>query len=228
MKSLLNLSHCVKSYEHLCQIYHTTHQIWSCHMTLASIFENFYFSPYSVLNFRKRYLIRGKLAQEQKVTGKKQIGGGPPSVLIWLKCQQIQVKSSHTSWCMSNKDNTTYLCQVVFKQSIHQISWSWPLWRVTCHSNELYGFSFSGKSFNSVAAAMWSAMSLSIQHYHMYIVILIQNIGLGKKNVITHNTSKISRTFSGNSYSSIQFFDMFILINQVIMIKVFINYKSCF
>ena len=53
----------------------TTHQIWSSHMTLASNFENFYFSPDSLLNFRKSYQIWGKLAEEQKVTGKKQIGG---------------------------------------------------------------------------------------------------------------------------------------------------------
>ena len=44
----------------------TTHQIWSCHVTLASNSENFYFSPDSVLNFRKSYQIWGKLAQEQK------------------------------------------------------------------------------------------------------------------------------------------------------------------
>ena len=59
----------------------TTHQIWSCHLTLASNFENFNFLPNSLLNFKKRYQIWGKLAQEQKVTGKKQIGGWktPPS-----------------------------------------------------------------------------------------------------------------------------------------------------
>ena len=58
----------------------TTHQIWSCHVTMAPNSENFYFSPNSILNFRKTYHIWGKLAKEQKVTGKKQIGGGkhPP------------------------------------------------------------------------------------------------------------------------------------------------------
>ena len=56
-------------------------------VTLASNSENFYFSPNSVLNFRKSYQIFGKLAQEQKVTGKKQIGGGttPTPVLIGLR-----------------------------------------------------------------------------------------------------------------------------------------------
>ena len=58
----------------------TTHQIWSCQVTLASNVENFYFLPSSVLNFRKSYQFGRKLAQEQKVTSKKQIGGGntPP------------------------------------------------------------------------------------------------------------------------------------------------------
>ena len=59
----------------------TTHQIWSCHVTLALNSENVYFSPNSISNFRKSCQIWGKLAQEQKVTGKKQIEGGkhPPS-----------------------------------------------------------------------------------------------------------------------------------------------------
>ena len=54
----------------------TTHQIWSCHVSLASNSENVYFSADSVLNFRKSCEVWGKLAQEQKGTGKKQIGGG--------------------------------------------------------------------------------------------------------------------------------------------------------
>ena len=64
----------------------TTHQIWSCHVTLASNSKNVYFSPNFILNFRKSYQIRGKLAQEEKVTGKNKLGGGkhtpppPPSV----------------------------------------------------------------------------------------------------------------------------------------------------
>ena len=44
----------------------TTHQKWSCHVTVVSNSENFYFSHSSVLNFRKTYQIWGKLAQEQK------------------------------------------------------------------------------------------------------------------------------------------------------------------
>ena len=61
----------------------TTHQIWSCHVILASNFENFYFLPNYVLNFRKSYQIWGKLAQEQKVTSKNKFGGWktPPQCL---------------------------------------------------------------------------------------------------------------------------------------------------
>ena len=57
----------------------TTHQIWSCHVILASISENFYFSPDSVLDFRKSYQTWDKLAQEQKVTSKNKLGMEPPS-----------------------------------------------------------------------------------------------------------------------------------------------------
>ena len=53
----------------------TTHQIWSCQMTLASNSENFYFSSNSLLNFRKGYQIWGKLAQKQKSYRPNQIGG---------------------------------------------------------------------------------------------------------------------------------------------------------
>ena len=49
----------------------TTHQIWSCHMTLASNSENFYFSPDSVLNFTKF----GEISSRTKVTDNKQNGG---------------------------------------------------------------------------------------------------------------------------------------------------------
>ena len=60
----------------------TTHQIWSCHVTLASNSEDFYFLPNSISNFRTGYQIWGKLAQEQNATGKKQIGGGKQSPVL--------------------------------------------------------------------------------------------------------------------------------------------------
>ena len=67
----------------------TTHQIWSCHLPLASNSENFYFSPNSVLNFSKSYQIWGKLAQEQKSYRQKNKLGventPPPPVLVGLR-----------------------------------------------------------------------------------------------------------------------------------------------
>ena len=61
----------------------TTHQIWSCHGTLASNSKNFYISPNSILNFRKGYRVWGKLAQEQKSYWKKtNWGWKTPPVLI--------------------------------------------------------------------------------------------------------------------------------------------------
>ena len=67
----------------------TTHQLWSCHMTLASNSENFYFSPNSILNFRRHHQIWGKLAQEQKRYRQKTNWGWkthpPLPVLIGLK-----------------------------------------------------------------------------------------------------------------------------------------------
>ena len=72
----------------------TTHQIWSCHVTLASDFENFYFLPNSILNFRKSYQIWGNWLKNIKVTGKKQIGGGkdlapPPPSAYRIKCNLV-------------------------------------------------------------------------------------------------------------------------------------------
>ena len=51
-----------------------THRVWSCHVTLASNFKNYYFLPNSVLNFSKSYQIWRKWAQEQKCYKQKQIG----------------------------------------------------------------------------------------------------------------------------------------------------------
>ena len=71
----------------------TTHQIWSCQVALPSNSEIFY--PNFVVNFGKSYQTWAKLAQEQKVTIKKQIGGGGgkhPPVLIELHgCCQTYV-----------------------------------------------------------------------------------------------------------------------------------------
>ena len=74
----------------------TTHQICSIHVTPASNSKNFNFSPNSILNFRKSYQIWGKLAQEQKVTGKKTNWGWktPPSPRAYrVKVRIIRVIS---------------------------------------------------------------------------------------------------------------------------------------
>ena len=60
MYFLLNLSHYVKSYGHLCQILAICTmlalQIWPCHVTQEANFEKFYF-------FLVLYLILGKVAK---------------------------------------------------------------------------------------------------------------------------------------------------------------------
>ena len=53
----------------------TTHQIWSYPVTPASNSENFYFLPDSILNFKKVSKFWGNWLTNEKVTGKKQIGG---------------------------------------------------------------------------------------------------------------------------------------------------------
>ena len=52
----------------------TAHQIWSCHVTLASNSENFYLSPNFASNFRKITKFGENWLKNKKVTGKKQIG----------------------------------------------------------------------------------------------------------------------------------------------------------
>ena len=58
----------------------TTHQIWSCHVILASNSENCYFLPNSILNFRKNYQIWGNWLKNKKLQAKNKLGGGkdPP------------------------------------------------------------------------------------------------------------------------------------------------------
>ena len=59
MYFLLNLSHCVKSYGHLCQFlaFFTMPalQIWPCHVTQGANFEKNLFFPNSAFNIRKSY-----------------------------------------------------------------------------------------------------------------------------------------------------------------------------
>ena len=60
----------------------TTHQIWSCHVILATNFEYFYFSPNSILNFRKATKFGGIGSITKKLQQKNKTRGGkhpPPS-----------------------------------------------------------------------------------------------------------------------------------------------------
>ena len=65
---------CQKLWAFMSSFTMTTHQIWSCHVTLAANFENFYFSPDSTLDFRKSYQVCClNWLKNKKVTGKKLI-----------------------------------------------------------------------------------------------------------------------------------------------------------
>ena len=81
MYFLLNLSHCVKSYGHLCQIYQNP----SLNMVMLRDpglkFVKFLFFDQFCIKFRKSYQIWGKLAQQRKRYRQKTKEGGehPPS-----------------------------------------------------------------------------------------------------------------------------------------------------
>ena len=66
----------------------TTYQIRSRHATLVYNSEKFYFSPNSILDFKKSYQIWGKLAQQQKSYRQKQTGGGkhPSAYRVKTQC----------------------------------------------------------------------------------------------------------------------------------------------
>ena len=74
------MSHCVKSYGYFCQIlalFHTTHQIWSCHVTQDANFEKFLFCPNSTFNIRKSKKISiGKALYFRSYQPKPSRGGG--------------------------------------------------------------------------------------------------------------------------------------------------------
>ena len=89
----------------------TTHQIWSCHVTLASNSENFYFSPNSVLIFRKSYQIWGKLAQEQKkLQAKNELEDG--------KHPLIGLNRSFTN-ISSYQKSTTQICLILHQFNLY-------------------------------------------------------------------------------------------------------------
>ena len=63
----------------------TTHQIWSCHVTLAKNFEHVNFPLILFLNFRKVTKFGGNWLKNKKVTGKEQ----KSHVQIGLNLQDI-------------------------------------------------------------------------------------------------------------------------------------------
>ena len=79
----------------------TTHQIWSCHVTLTSNSENVYFLPNSVLNFRKGTKFGGNWLKNKKLQA-NQGGGNNPlasdcrvkmfAKKIFLSTKPIQLK----------------------------------------------------------------------------------------------------------------------------------------
>ena len=75
-----NLSHCVKSYGHFCQMLAlftmSAHQIWSFHVTQDPNFENFMFCPNSTFNIRKSHKISSVKALYFRIYQQKTSPGG--------------------------------------------------------------------------------------------------------------------------------------------------------
>ena len=70
----MNLSHCVKSYGHLCQIYQTHSPNMVMSRDPGFKFRNFSFSANSVLNFKKFTKFEENWLKNKKLQAKKQIG----------------------------------------------------------------------------------------------------------------------------------------------------------
>ena len=60
----------------------TTHQIWSCHATLASSFKNVYFSPNSILNLGKVTTFGENWLMNKKLQSKNKLGWETPSPVL--------------------------------------------------------------------------------------------------------------------------------------------------
>ena len=80
----------------------TTHQLWPCHVILASNSENFYFSPNSELNLGKVTKSGGNRLKNKNVTGKKEIGGWnppppPPPPMREYKLPLTRIETFHTA-----------------------------------------------------------------------------------------------------------------------------------
>ena len=91
MYFLLNLSHYVKSYGHLCQIlaFFTMPalQIWPCHMTQEANFEKILFFPNSAFNIGKSCKISSRKAlnfRSYQPKTSRGVENTPPPVLLGL------------------------------------------------------------------------------------------------------------------------------------------------
>ena len=69
---------CQKVWAFMLSFTTTTPQIWSCHVTLAANFENLYFSPYSILNFRKVTKFGGNWLKKKRLQAKAKLGVETP------------------------------------------------------------------------------------------------------------------------------------------------------
>ena len=70
----------------------TTHQIWPCHVTLASNSENFYFLPNSNIKFYEKFPDLGEIgSRTNKLQAKNKTQGGkhPPPVLIGSRLNNV-------------------------------------------------------------------------------------------------------------------------------------------
>ena len=98
MYFLLNVSHYVKSYGHLCQILAfltmPALQIWPCHVTQEANFEKNLFFPNSAFNIGKSCKISSRKALYfRSYQPKTSRGDGKhPPVLLGLKCKMFLEK----------------------------------------------------------------------------------------------------------------------------------------
>ena len=93
----------------------TTHQIWSCHVTLASNYENFYFSPNSILNFRKFTKFGGNWLKKKKLQAKNKLGVKTlPPVLVGLRSKLITLASLLGRSAMKVEEALNSIIGVIF------------------------------------------------------------------------------------------------------------------
>ena len=94
----------------------TTHQIWSCHVILATNFENVYFLPNSILNFRKSYQIWGNWLKNKKLQAKKKLGVGTPPPPSAYRVKLSPVFQTHGKVLiikLDKKNKSVLSCQII-------------------------------------------------------------------------------------------------------------------